>query len=90
MTMALIKKIFLASGISLCTAKVFGGSIIFSDLGASGIFTPAPVFHFNAKWKDLLLSEMTTDMAFGKIEGVLEGDLQNVEVAYGQPQRFNL
>jgi hypothetical protein len=72
------------------TAKAFGGSIVFSDLGASGIFTPAPVFKFNAKWKDLLLSEITTDTAFGKIEGVLEGDLRNVEMAYGQPQRFNL
>ncbi len=72
------------------TAKVFDGSIILSDLGASGIFTPAPVFKFNATWKDLLLSEMTTDTAFGKIEGVLAGDLQNAEMAYGQPQRFNL
>jgi hypothetical protein len=72
------------------TAKVFDGSIIFSDLGASGIFTPAPVFKFNADWTDLLLSEMTTDTAFGKIEGVLEGELRNVEMAYGQPQRFNL
>jgi hypothetical protein len=72
------------------TAKAFGGSIVFFDLGASGIFTPAPVFKFNAKWKDLLLSEITTDTAFGKIEGVLEGDIRNVEMAYGQPQRFNL
>jgi hypothetical protein len=71
-------------------AKVFDGSIIFSGLGASGIFTPAPVFKFNAKWKDLLLSDMTTGTAFGKIEGVLAGDLRNVEMAYGQPQRFNL
>jgi hypothetical protein len=71
-------------------AKVFGGSIMLSDLGASGIFTPAPVFKFNANWEDLLLSEMTTDTAFGKIEGVLKGELRNVEMAYGQPQRFNL
>ncbi|MEJ2656545.1 MAG: hypothetical protein P8012_05040 [Desulfobacterales bacterium] len=71
-------------------AKVFGGRITLSDLGASGIFTLAPVFKFNAKWKNLLLSEMTTDTAFGKIDGVLEGELRNVEMAYGQPQRFNL
>ncbi|MGA8179798.1 MAG: hypothetical protein WB792_07035 [Desulfobacterales bacterium] len=72
------------------TAKAFGGSIVFSDLGASGIFTPAPVFKFNAKGENLLLSEMTTDTAFGKIQGVLAGDLRNVEMADGQPQRFNL
>jgi hypothetical protein len=71
-------------------ADVFQGNIILSDLGASGVFTSAPVFKFNAKWEDLLLSEMTTDTAFGTIEGVLKGQLLDVEMAYGQPQRFKL
>jgi hypothetical protein len=71
-------------------ADVFEGNIILSDLGASGVFTSAPVFKFNAKWEDLLLSEMTTDTAFGTIEGVLKGQLRDVEMAYGQPQRFKL
>jgi len=71
-------------------AEVFEGDIILSDLGASGVFTPAPVFKLNAKLENLLLSEMTTDTAFGKIEGVLKGHLRDVEMAYGQPQRFSL
>jgi hypothetical protein len=71
-------------------ADVFEGNIILSDLGASGVFTSAPVFKLNAKWENLLLSEMTTDTAFGKIEGVLKGQLRHVEIAYGQPQRFSL
>jgi hypothetical protein len=71
-------------------AEVFEGKIILSDLGASGVFTSAPVFKLNVKWEDLLLSEMTTDTAFGTIEGVLEGQVRDVEMAYGQPQRFNL
>jgi len=71
-------------------AEVFEGKIILSDLRASGIFTSAPVFKLNVKLEDLLLSEMTTDTAFGKIEGVLKGQLRDFEIAYGQPQRFNL
>jgi len=71
-------------------AEVFEGRIILSDLGASGIFTPAPVFKLNVKWEDLSLSEMTTDTEFGTIEGILEGRLRDFEMAYGQPQRFNL
>ena len=71
-------------------ADAFEGNIILSDLGASGVFTSAPVFKLNAKWENLLLSEMTTDTAFGKIEGVLKGHLRDVEMAYGQPQRFSL
>jgi hypothetical protein len=71
-------------------AEVFEGKIILSDLGASGVFTSAPVFKLNVKWEDLLLSEMTTNTAFGTIEGVLKGQLRDFEMAYGQPQRFNL
>ncbi|MCJ7809281.1 MAG: hypothetical protein MUP26_03355, partial [Desulfobulbaceae bacterium] len=71
-------------------AKVFGGKILLSDLGASGIFTSAPVFKLNAHWDDLLLAEMTTDTAFGKIAGVLKGHIRDFEIASGQPQRFNL
>lgn len=71
-------------------AEVFEGKIILSDLGASGVFTSAPVFKLNVKWEDLLLSQMTTNTAFGTIEGVLKGQLRDFEMAYGQPQRFNL
>ncbi len=69
---------------------VFGGKIVLSDLGASGILTSAPVLTFNAGWDDLLLTEMTTDTTFGKIEGVLRGHIRDFEIAYGQPQRFDL
>ena len=71
-------------------ADVFQGNIILSDMGASGVLTSAPVYKLNVKWENLLLSEMTTDTAFGTIEGVLEGQVRDVEIAYGQPQRFNL
>ena len=71
-------------------ADVFQGNIILSDMGASGVLTSAPVYKLNVKWENLLLSEMTTDTVFGTIEGLLEGQVRDVEIAYGQPQRFNL
>ena len=52
--------------------------------------TSAPVFKLNAHWDDLLLTEMTTDTTFGKIEGVLKGHIRDFEIAYGQPQKFDL
>ena len=33
---------------------------------------------------------MTTGTSFGKIEGTLEGHVNDLEFAYGQPQRFDL
>ncbi|NQU13747.1 MAG: hypothetical protein HQ561_06350 [Desulfobacteraceae bacterium] len=71
-------------------AKVFDGEIILSDLGASGLFTATPVFKLNARWKDLNLAEITTGTSFGKIEGILNGYLKDLEISHGQPQRFDL
>lgn len=71
-------------------ADVFGGTLSFQDISASGLFTPAPVFKLDAHWKGLRLSRITTRTPFGKIEGVLNGRLQNFEFAYGQPQAFDL
>ncbi|MBW2669967.1 MAG: hypothetical protein JRD87_08810 [Deltaproteobacteria bacterium] len=71
-------------------AEAFGGKILISDLDIPGIFTSAPVLKLNAQWDGLLLSEMTTGTSFGKIEGVLNGHIRDFEIAYGQPQRFDL
>ena len=71
-------------------AEAFGGKILISDLYIPGIFTSAPVLNLNAQWDGLLLSEMTTDTSFGKIEGVLNGHIRDFEIAYGQPQKFDL
>lgn len=72
------------------SARIFGGTLLLSDLGASGILTAAPVFKLNVDLDDLLLASITTDTAFGKIEGVLKGYIRDFEIAYGQPQRFDL
>lgn len=74
----------------LVRADVFGGKVTLSDLGASGILTSAPVFRLNAEWKDLHLDDLTRDTSFGKVEGILEGYVKDLQIAYGQPQRFEL
>ncbi|HIJ58959.1 MAG TPA: hypothetical protein HPP41_04775, partial [Deltaproteobacteria bacterium] len=71
-------------------AKVFDGDVIFSDLGASGLFAGTPVFKVNARWKNLSFSELTAGTSFGRIEGVLNGYAKNLEIAHGQPQKFDL
>ena len=71
-------------------AKVFDGKIILSDLYASGVFTSAPAFRLNARWNDLNLAKITKGTSFGKIEGILNGHVRDLEIAYGQPQRFDL
>lgn len=71
-------------------AKVFDGDVIFSDLGASGLFAGTPVFRLNARWKNISFSELTAGTSFGRIEGVLNGYAKDLEIAHGQPQKFDL
>ncbi|MFP4088462.1 MAG: hypothetical protein ACLFUL_16910, partial [Desulfobacteraceae bacterium] len=71
-------------------AKVFDGEVIISDPGISGLFTGVPVLRLDAQWKGLHLSQLTSGTEFGKIDGILKGYAKNVEIAQGQPQKFDL
>ena len=71
-------------------AKVFGGSIKLSELGAVGILTSIPVFKLNIEGDDLLLSQITVGTSFGEVKGVLKGHIRDFEIAFGQPQKFDL
>ncbi|MEW6665673.1 MAG: hypothetical protein AB1512_10705 [Thermodesulfobacteriota bacterium] len=71
-------------------ARVFGGEVVVTNLGAEGILTSSPVVLLDARWKDLSLFELTRDTPFGRIQGLLRGHIRNLEIAHAQPQRFEL
>ncbi len=71
-------------------AKVFGGEILISGLGGSGLFTSTPLLKLNARWNDLHLGDLTRETSFGKIEGILKGHVNDLQIAYSQPQKFDL
>jgi len=71
-------------------AKVFGGEILISGLGGSGLFTSTPLLKLNARWNDLHLADLTRETSFGKIEGILKGHVNDLQIAYSQPQKFDL
>jgi len=71
-------------------ARVFGGEIDISDIRCRGIFSGVPVFSLSAELRDLNLGQMTRGTSFGKIEGILTGYVKGLEIAYGQPQSFDL
>ncbi len=78
------------SSVGEIKATVFNGECILSDLGATGLLTPLPVFSLNARWHDLNLAEITQDTSFGKIDGILNGYANNLEISNGQLQGFDL
>jgi len=70
--------------------RAFGGDLVFSDVGASGLFTSTPLFKLNAQVNDLHLDLLTRDTSFGRIEGILNGRILDLEIAHRQPQKFDL
>ncbi|MBW2567682.1 MAG: hypothetical protein JRE24_12655 [Deltaproteobacteria bacterium] len=70
--------------------SALNGQLILSNVGASNLFSSGPVFKLDAEWNDLNLAEITTGTSFGKVEGILGGHVKGLEIAYGQPQAFDL
>jgi hypothetical protein len=71
-------------------ANVFGGEIVFSKIGASGLFSSTPLLKLSARFDDLHLDQLTRDTSFGRIEGILTGRVLDLEIADKQPQKFDL
>jgi hypothetical protein len=72
------------------TADIFGGKIIFENLGVSGALSAAPNLHMDCSIRELNLSRLTRNTSFGGIQGILSGHVNDLEVVNGQPQRFTL
>ncbi|MBW1980011.1 MAG: hypothetical protein JRJ12_02215 [Deltaproteobacteria bacterium] len=72
------------------TVHVFDGELLISDLGASAIYSPAPLLRCNVKVKDLNLDLATRGTGFGRVQGILSGYVNDLEIVDGQPQSFDL
>ena len=70
--------------------EAFDGKATLSGLGVTRFLSTAPLVKLNAEFDGLQLALMTTDTPIGRIDGVLRGHIKNLEVAYGQPQHFDL
>jgi hypothetical protein len=74
----------------IITADIFGGRIHISNPGVSALMAGPPVFKLHARIDDLRLAPLTEGTAFGKIQGVLAGYINNLEIVNGEAQRFDL
>ena len=70
--------------------RVFGGEVLLSKLGVSGVLGSTPTLLLDATWKDMNLAELTEGTPFEKIEGILKGQVEHLEMVGNEPQRFDL
>ncbi len=78
------------SGKGSLTARVFGGKLLLTDITVARLLAPTQLLGLTARWEDLNLAALTRGTTFGRIEGLLEGHAEHLEIVSGQPQRFDL
>ena len=69
-------------------ADVFGGQVILRDLAVDRPFSQARTISLNLDLLDLDLKKLTDEVPFGEVTGVVQGEVRNLVLSYGQPERF--
>jgi hypothetical protein len=70
------------------SVDIFGGKIEVLDMYAKGLFTASRKIGGNISFSSIDLGKITETIKIGKITGIVEGSMKDLEVEYGQPSRF--
>lgn len=67
---------------------LFGGEVRIDKISGEDLFTPVPSLHASIKLRKIDLRQLTGTFEFGKISGILEGEIRDLVLTRGQPERF--
>jgi hypothetical protein len=71
-------------------AKIFGGEVEATNLSARDLFSRSRKIGADIVFKSIDLEKVTENIKIGKMTGIIQGSLKNLEIEYGQPSRFIL
>jgi hypothetical protein len=69
-------------------ADVFGGKVVLRDLAVARPFAANRSISLNVDLLDLDLKKLTDEVPFGEVTGIVSGEVRNLVISYGQPERF--
>jgi hypothetical protein len=67
---------------------IFDGRVVFDDVSASDLTSPFPHLEFTAEFEGIDLEQLTQTLEFGRITGVLRGELREAELVGATPVRL--
>ena len=70
--------------------KMFDTTILVEDIRATKPFTKNRTIYCNIKFDDLNLEQLTNTIPFGRVTGILKGEVKDLTISYGQPESFIL
>lgn len=68
---------------------VFGGTMRLRNLRVDELFSPVPALRVDLDVAELSLAQLTDTFEVGRISGVIAGSVHDLEIANGQPARFD-
>jgi len=69
---------------------VFQGRATVTDVKIDRPFSKNRTFFCDLEFRNFNLEKLTDSMAFGKVTGFIEGEVNDLAVSYGQPEQFSL
>ncbi len=71
-------------------ANVFGGGIAIENLQVNQPFSKSRTISCDVKLSGLDLEKITNSIPFGRVTGIINGEIKDLALSYGQPERFNI
>lgn len=75
---------------STTSINIFGGSIEVEHVQIKNLFSQGRTMRGDITFHDIDLGKITDTIKIGKIKGVINGFIKDLEIEYGQPSRFVL
>jgi len=69
-------------------ADIFGGQVVLRDFAVTDPFKPGRAVSLNVDLVDLDLKKLTDEVPFGEVTGIVRGEVRDLVISYGQPERF--
>jgi len=68
--------------------NIFDTTIHVENIGVTKPFTKNRTIFCDVRFDDLSLEKLTNAIPFGKVTGNLRGEVKDLAISYGQPERF--
>ena len=70
--------------------EAFGGKITVKNIQAENLFSKYRAFSADVRFADLNLQKVTDLIPFGRVTGIINGEINDLIISYGQPEHFIL
>jgi hypothetical protein len=70
--------------------NAFGGNIAIKNIQVKQPFSKNRTISCDVKLSGLDLEKITDSIPFGRVTGIINGEIQDLALSYGQPERFNI